>query len=69
MFSGIDPNSSQASFAFGKDGKPSYISGPYDNEDRILRTLNKTCGEGNFTFIVTDDQADFEEYLDKEDSE
>lgn len=41
--------------AFGRDGKPYYISGPYDDERRskfILDTLNRTAGQGNFNFLV-----------------
>lgn len=40
---------------FGKDGKPFYVSGPYDDErkiNRILNTLNRTTGEGNFHFLA-----------------
>lgn len=33
---------------FGKDGKPFYMSGPYDNPDAIIRQLTRTAGEGNF---------------------
>jgi hypothetical protein len=56
---------------FGKDGQPFYASGPYDNEakiDRILRTLKRTAGEGNYKFFIGmgpsdffDDFDDFEE--------
>jgi hypothetical protein len=37
---------------FGKDGKPLYISGPYDNADRIIHQLMRTAGEGNFDYVV-----------------
>jgi hypothetical protein len=37
---------------FGKDGKPFYISGPYDNVDAIMRQLTRTAGEGNFDFMM-----------------
>ncbi|MCU0568493.1 MAG: hypothetical protein MUF49_18095 [Oculatellaceae cyanobacterium Prado106] len=37
---------------FGKDGKPFYISGPYDNPDRIIRTLEKHVGQGNFDYLL-----------------
>jgi len=41
---------------FGKDGKPYYHQGPYDNVKKILATLRKNVGEGNFDFVmVTDD--------------
>jgi hypothetical protein len=33
---------------FGRDGKPTFIQGPYDNPKRILKTLRKSVGEGNF---------------------
>ena len=33
---------------FGKDGKPFYTSGPDDNVQRIINTLNKNVGEGNY---------------------
>lgn len=36
---------------FGRNGKPFYISGPYDNSKRILKTLQQHVGEGNFDFI------------------
>jgi hypothetical protein len=44
---------------FGQDGKPFFVAGPYDNEikiKRILQTLERTAGEGNFNFL-----ADFED--------
>jgi hypothetical protein len=37
---------------FGKEGKPMYINGPYDNPDRIIATLEKTVGKGNFHFAL-----------------
>ncbi|QZZ21749.1 DNA-binding response regulator [Leptothermofonsia sichuanensis E412] len=37
---------------FGKDGKPFYISGPYDNADRIISTLREHAGEGNFDYLM-----------------
>lgn len=41
---------------FGKDGKPLYISGPYDSEMKsrsVVNTLMRTCGPGNFEYIVS----------------
>ena len=41
--------------AFGKDGKPFYVSGPYDDERKInsvINTLMRTAGEGNFDYII-----------------
>ena len=37
---------------FGKDGKPFYVSGPYDNADRIVSQLMRTAGEGNFDYLM-----------------
>lgn len=37
---------------FGKEGKPFYISGPYDNTERIIAKLEETVGEGNFDYLI-----------------
>ncbi len=37
---------------FGKDGKPFFIAGPYDNVARIMRQLEKTAGPGNYHFLA-----------------
>ena len=37
---------------FGKNGKPFYVSGPYDNVQAIVRQLERTAGQGNFDFMV-----------------
>jgi hypothetical protein len=37
---------------FGHEGKPLFVSGPYDNVDAILRQLERTAGEGNYDYIV-----------------
>jgi hypothetical protein len=46
---------------FGKDGKPLYISSPYDNADRIIQQLMRTAGAGNFDYLmqVGDDEEVF----------
>ena len=36
---------------FGKDGKPFFISGPYDKVDSVIHKLEKAVGTGNFTFM------------------
>jgi len=41
--------------SFGKDGKPFFVAGPYDNQQKIkfvLDTLRRTSGEGNFNFVA-----------------
>ncbi len=50
-----DTHPRENNVSFGKDGKPLYISGPFDNELKsrsIINTLMRTCGEGNFDYIV-----------------
>ena len=37
---------------FGKDGQPFFMSGPYDDADKIMATLRETVGEGNFNYVV-----------------
>src|SRR5205809_2862715 len=38
--------------SFGKDGKPFFISGPYDNVEQIIKQLDKTAGSGNYDVVV-----------------
>lgn len=44
--------SGQPQLKFGRNGKPFYISGPYDNARQIVETLRKNVGEGNFDYLV-----------------
>jgi len=39
---------------FGRNGKPCYINGPYDDPIKTLKILRETVGEGNFNFILGD---------------
>jgi hypothetical protein len=41
-----------ARIGFGDHGRPSYISGPRDNAQRVIQTLRRTVGEGNFDFLA-----------------
>jgi len=41
-----------SAITFGKDGKPLYISGPYDDPGPVIRTLERTVGRGNFEFLA-----------------
>jgi hypothetical protein len=50
-----DTHPRENNVSFGKDGKPLFISGPYDDAIKIstvLNTLKRTCGEGNFHYIA-----------------
>jgi hypothetical protein len=44
--------SGEPKLTFGKDGKPFYVNGPYDNSAKILKTLRESVGEGNFEFLL-----------------
>lgn len=44
---------------FGRNGKPFYFSGPYDNTEKIIATLRKTVGEDNFEYMVALGDDDF----------
>jgi hypothetical protein len=38
---------------FGRDGKPCFTQGPYDDPAAVLRTLEESVGSGNFHFTVS----------------
>jgi hypothetical protein len=37
---------------FGRDGKPFYVEGPYDDASAVMRTLERSVGNGNFHFLA-----------------
>ncbi len=39
-------------FEFGKDGKPFFFQGPYDDGKKIMQTLQKNVGSGNFDYLA-----------------
>ncbi len=53
---GVHPTSH--SIEFGKDGKPFFVAGPYDNPRAIVNQLMRNAGEGNFNYLVMLDDAD-----------
>src|SRR5947208_15359492 len=40
---------------FGRNGKPFFVAGPYDNARLILKQLEKTAGPGNYDYLVAMD--------------
>jgi len=55
IFAGIDPALADRAFAYGKDGKPFYVSGPRDTPGktrRVLAALERACGPGEFDYMV-----------------
>jgi hypothetical protein len=37
---------------FGRDGKPFYVEGPYDNARRVISTLDRSVGRDSYHFTV-----------------
>jgi hypothetical protein len=59
LFGDIDADACDASFAFGKDGKPLYIPGPSESPTLIRRRmeqLSRIAG-GNFLVEIPEDTA------------
>jgi hypothetical protein len=55
LFGDINSADSDATFVFGKDGKPFYASGPYDSAERwrqVISILHNRCGEGGYDYMV-----------------
>lgn len=44
--------SGQGKLDCGRDGKPCYFCGPYDDPKKILKTLTASVGEGNFDYVI-----------------
>jgi len=47
-----EPEQPLPPLSFGRDGKPYYISGPYDDPQHVIACLTKSVGEGNFDYLV-----------------
>jgi hypothetical protein len=59
-----DPDACDVPIPLGKDGKPFFIAGPYDNVDRIIAKLTRKLGTDGFHFLVPisgDEQVFLEE--------
>lgn len=37
---------------FGREGKPYYVQGPYDDPRQIMRTLDSAVGDGNYHYLI-----------------
>lgn len=82
LFGDIDASKCEDKFEFGCEGKPRFISGPHDSPARsqaVMDALNRTCGEGNFHYVLHandpndlfddefDDDEDDDDIYDEED--
>lgn len=45
--------SGECAIEFGCQGKPFFIEGPRDNASRIMSTLERTAGSGNYEFVAS----------------
>ncbi len=59
---------------FGRNGKPCFINGPFDSVNRVVNTLKKSVGEGNFDVVLIDGgnsfgDIDFNEEFDNGDDD
>ncbi|HVE97096.1 MAG TPA: helix-turn-helix domain-containing protein [Pseudonocardiaceae bacterium] len=48
----LGPWQETSAITFGRRGVPFYVAGPYDNPNRVVRTLTRSVGDGNFQFIM-----------------
>ena len=49
----LGPWTGPSAITFGRDGKPNYIQGPYDDPHYVLRTLRRAVGRNGFHYTVT----------------
>ncbi len=56
IFKGIDESSEPCEFELGNNGQPLFVAGPFDSPSKCENTLKmlvKTCGKGNFNYILS----------------
>lgn len=61
VWGGIRAEDCSREFSFGREGKPFYVSGPNDSEERsrrIVEQLARRCGAGNFDYLVALDSPE-----------
>jgi hypothetical protein len=47
-----DPDACDEEIPLGRDGKPFFVSGPYDNVERILDKLTRKLGPDGFHYMI-----------------
>jgi len=52
MLGDADPEACDVPIPLGKDGKPFFVAGPYDNVSRITAKLERKLGPDGFHFLV-----------------
>lgn len=56
-----DPTQEMYDVSFGKDGKPFFIAGPYDDADRITAMLRRKLGPDGFHYLMEISPEDLKE--------
>jgi hypothetical protein len=51
----LGPWTGPSAITFGHNGKPTYISGPYDDSEHIMRTLRRAVGRNGFSYTLNVD--------------
>lgn len=74
VLSAADPEQARETFELGLDGKPFFMSGPNDSEERcrsIVAKLEEHCGAGNYDYMVgiSPDSAVLDGYGDDSDDD
>jgi hypothetical protein len=44
-----------SAISFGRDGRPHYVNGPYEDPRRVLATLERNVGRGRFHYAISAD--------------
>lgn len=63
IFGDVDASTCQESIEYGKDGRPFFIAGPNDSQERcrqIVAALSEHRGAGNFDFLMKARSSEFE---------
>lgn len=51
----LGPWQGPSAIGFGRDGKPMFVAGPYDDSSAVMRTLERSIGQNGFDFVVPAD--------------
>jgi hypothetical protein len=65
IFGDVAAEACAEEFAYGKDGKPFFFAGPNDDSykcQQILRTLEKHCGPGGYTYVIPVEEPSLDEW-------
>jgi len=52
IFGDIDPESCREEIEYGREGKPFYVAGPYDDAEQIIKQLTRRLGQDEFHYLV-----------------